>query len=74
MNDKIWFINREGGEVVGEPENLGEAGGQLLGLHIFAVDSEGYIYTGEIDSFRVQRFAPSNMPRGQFLQQLTRLP
>ena len=39
-----------------------------------AVDSEGFIYTGEVDSFRVQRFAPSNTPRGQLLQQLSELP
>ena len=74
MNNKIWFLNREDGQVVGELGSMGEAGGQFLGLHMIAVDSEGYIYTGEVDSFRVQRFAPSSTPRGQLLQQLAELP
>ena len=74
MNNKIWFLNRESGEVVGELGSMGEAGGQFFGLHMIAVDSEGYIYTGEVDSFRVQRFVPSNTPRGQLLQQLADMP
>ena len=74
MNNKIWFLNRETGEVVGELGSIGEAGGQFFGLHMIAVDSEGFIYTGEVDSFRVQRFVPSNTPRGQLLQQLEELP
>ena len=74
MNNKIWFLNRENGEVVGELGSMGEAGGQFFGLHMIAVDSEGYIYTGEVDSFRVQRFAPSNTPGGQLLQQLAEMP
>ena len=74
MNNKVWFLNRENGEVVGELGSMGEAGGQFFGLHMIAVDAEGFIYTGEVDSFRVQRFAPSNTPRGQLLQQLAELP
>ena len=54
--------------------SMGEAGGQFFGLHMIAVDSEGLIYTGEVDSSRVQRFAPSNTPRGRLLQQLADLP
>ena len=74
MNNKVWFLNRESGEVVGELGSMGEAGGQFFGLHMIAVDSEGFIYTGEVDSFRVQRFAPAATPRGQLLRQLAELP
>ena len=74
MNNKIWFLNRNDGQVVGELGSMGEAGGQFFGLHMIAVDSTGHIYTGEVDSFRVQRFAPADSPRGQLLQQLAELP
>ena len=75
MNNKIWFLDRETGEVVGELGSMGEAGGQFFGLHMIAVDSEGFIYTGEVDSFRVQRFAPVGLRRGgSLLQQLSELP
>ena len=73
MNNKIWFLNRETGEVVGEVGHMGENGGQFFGLHMIAVDSEGRIYTGEVDSFRVQRFVPADSPRGELLQQLAEL-
>ena len=70
MNNKIWFLNRNDGQVVGELGSMGEAGGQFFGLHMIAVDSTGHIYTGEVDSFRVQHFAPADSPAGQLLQQL----
>jgi hypothetical protein len=73
MNAKIWFLNRDNGNVVGSIGTMGEAGGQFLGLHMLAVDAEGYIYTGEVDSFRVQRFAPADSRHGQLLKQLAEL-
>ena len=74
MNNKIWFLNREDGQVVGEVGHMGENGGQFFGLHMIAVDSQGNIYTGEVDSFRVQRFVPTDSPRGELLQQLADMP
>jgi len=74
MNNKIWFINREDGQVFGEVGHMGENGGQFFGLHMIAVDSQGNIYTGEVDSFRVQRFVPADSPRGELLQQLADMP
>jgi len=74
MNNKIWFLNREDGQVVGEIGSMGENGGQFLGLHMIAVDSQGNIYTGEVDSFRIQRFVSADSPRGRLLQQLTDIP
>lgn len=68
MNNKIWFLDRDNGEVVGELGSMGEAGDPFFDLHMIAVDSEGLIYTGEVTYFRVQRFAPSNPPKGQLLK------
>ena len=73
MNNKIWFLNREDGRVVGEVGGMGENGGLFFGLHMIAVDSKGNIYTGEVDSFRVQRFVPGNSPRGELLRQLAEI-
>ena len=74
MNSKIWFLNREDGRLVGQVGDMGENGGQFFGLHMIAVDSQGNIYTGEVDSFRVQRFVPADSPRGALLQQLADTP
>ena len=52
---------------------MGEGGGEFFGLHMIAVDSQGNIYTGEVDSFRVQRFVPANSARGALLQQLAEI-
>ncbi|MYJ95352.1 MAG: hypothetical protein F4053_07140 [Proteobacteria bacterium] len=48
--------------------------GQFYGLYMIAVDPDGSIHTGEVDSFWVHRLAPSNTPRGRLLQQQTELP
>jgi hypothetical protein len=73
-NNTIWFLNREDGQVVGRLGSMGESGGQFFGLHMIATDSKGYIYTGEVFAGeRVQRFVPSDSPRGKLLDQLSRL-
>ena len=60
-NNKIWFLNREDGEVLGSIGQHGENGGQFFGLHMIANDSQGNIYTGEVfNGERVQRFVPVN--------------
>ncbi len=70
-NNRIWFLDRETGELVGEMGHMGENGGQFFGLHMIAVDSQGNIYTGEVFAGeRVQRFVPTDSPRGELLQQL----
>jgi hypothetical protein len=49
----------------------GENGGLWFGLHMIAVDSRGYIYTGEVyNGERVQRFVPVDSARGKLLEQL----
>ena len=73
-NNRIWFLDRATGELVGEMGNMGENGGQFFGLHMIAVDSEGNIYTGEVFAGeRVQRFVPADSPKGQLLQQLAEM-
>ena len=74
-NNKIWFLDRETGEVVGEMGQMGENSGQFFGLHMIAVDSQGTIYTGEVFAGeRVQRFVRADTPKGRLLQQLADMP
>ncbi len=73
-NNRIWFLNRENGEVLGHMGRMSDAGGQFFGLHMIAVDSQGNIYTGEVQNGeRVQRFVPADSPRGRLLAQLAAL-
>jgi len=73
-NNRIWFLNREDGSIASEMGHMGENGGQFFGLHMIAVDSQGNIYTGEVFAGeRVQRFIPSDSPKGQLLQQLAEM-
>ena len=73
-NNHIYFLNREDGKEVGRMGTMGDSGGQFYGLHMIAVDSKGYIYTGEVFAGeRVQRFVPADSPRGKLLEQLSRL-
>ncbi|NNC63958.1 MAG: hypothetical protein HKN84_04155 [Gammaproteobacteria bacterium] len=74
MNNKIWFLNRQTGEILGTLGSMGENGGQFFGLHMIAVDTDGYIYTGEVDSFRVQRFVPADSAKGELLRRLAEVP
>jgi len=74
-NDRIWFLNRQDGTMVGSIGQTGENGGLWFGLHMIAVDSRGVIYTGEVFAGeRVQRFVPAESPRGKVLEQLAKTP
>ena len=69
-NNKIWFLNREDGKLLGQFGTMGENGGQWFGLHMIAIDSQGNIYTGEVfNGERVQRFVPADSARGKQLAQ-----
>jgi len=73
-NNRIWFLNRDTGELVGQMGRMGDNGGQFFGLHMIAVDSTGNIYTGEVFAGeRVQRFVPTDSPKGQLLQQIANM-
>ena len=74
-NNKIWFLNRQDGRIVGQMGQMGDNGGLWYGLHMIAVDSRGTIYTGEVFAGeRVQRFLPAESPRGKVLEQLAKTP
>ena len=70
-NNHIWFLNRADGKVLERMGSMGDNGGQWYGLHMIAIDSQGNIYTGEVQNGeRVQRFVPADSPRGKLLAQL----
>ena len=57
QNNTIWILNREDGAVVNRIGSAGDNGGQFHGLHMLDVDSQGNLYTGEVQNGeRVQRF------------------
>ncbi len=73
-NNHIWFLDRKTGKVVGTLGQQGENGGSFFGVHMEATDSKGNLYTGEVFAGeRVQRFVPSDSPRGKLLEQLSRM-
>ena len=54
------------GRIVGETGRMGENG--VLSLNMIAVDSAGYVSTGEVfQGERVQRFVPAESAKGQLL-------
>ena len=56
-NNKVWFLDRQSGEVKGTLGQMGENAGSFFGLHMEATDSKGSLYTGEVFyGERVQRF------------------
>jgi sugar lactone lactonase YvrE len=74
-NNRIWFLNRADGKLVGEMGRMGENGGQFFGLHMIAVDSQGNVYTGEVfQGERVQRFVPADGAKGRLLRALPDTP
>jgi hypothetical protein len=73
-NNKLWFLDRKSGKLLGSMGQMGEGPGQWFGFHMIAVDSQGVIYTGEVFAGqRVQRFVPADSPRGKLLDQLSRM-
>jgi len=74
-NNRIWFVNRADGRVLGEMGHMGENGGQFFGLHMIAVDPSGNVYTGEVfQGERVQRFVPADSAKGRLLKRLPDTP
>lgn len=58
QNNTVWILNREDGVVVTRIGSAGDNGGQFHGLHMVDVDSQGNVYTGEVQNGeRVQRFS-----------------
>lgn len=56
-NNVIWTLRREDGAVVGQMGHSGRNAGQFHWVHQLVADSQGNLYTGEVDSGkRVQKF------------------
>ena len=72
-NNKLWFLDRKSGKLLGSMGQMGEQGGQWFGFHMIAVDTRDNVYTGEVFAGeRVQRFVPAESARGKILEQLSR--
>jgi hypothetical protein len=57
MNNVVWILDRKSGETVGEIGFMGHSGGGFHWVHVAASDSQGNLYTGEVDSGkRIQKF------------------
>ncbi len=57
QNNRVWILDREDGTVVSRVGSAGDNGGQFHGLHMVSVDSQGNLYTGEVQQGeRVQKF------------------
>jgi len=56
-NNVIWTVRREDGAVVGQMGHSGRNAGQFHWVHQVVSDSQGNLYTGEVDNGkRVQKF------------------
>lgn len=53
----LWILERDSGNVLGETGHSGRNAGQFHWVHQIAADSDGNLYTGEVDNAkRVQKF------------------
>jgi hypothetical protein len=60
-NSVIWTLRREDGAVLGQTGHKGRNAGQFHWIHQIASDSEGSLYTGEVDTGkRIQKFVLLN--------------
>jgi DNA-binding beta-propeller fold protein YncE len=56
-NNVVWTLNRTSGDVVDKQFRNGRNAGQFHWVHQFGTDSQGNLYTGEVDtSKRMQKF------------------
>jgi hypothetical protein len=58
-NNRIWILDRAGGEMLGSFGGNGRYAGQLHWVNAIGMDSDGNIYTGEVEhAKRIQKFMP----------------
>jgi sugar lactone lactonase YvrE len=63
-NNKIWIVNRRSGMTVGSIGDNGRMAGMFHFIDAIAADSNGNIYTGEVETGkRIQKFVPVNSGR-----------
>ena len=58
-NSSVWIVDRQSGETLGSFGGNGRYAGQLHWVNAIATDSDGNIYTGEVEhAKRIQKFVP----------------
>jgi len=58
-NNVLWILDRISGDVVSKTGHSGRNAGQFHWVHQIASDSDGNLYTGEVDNAkRIQKFVP----------------
>jgi len=58
-NNRVWIVDRQSGETLGSFGGNGRYAGQLHWINAIATDSDGNIYTGEVEhAKRIQKFEP----------------
>ncbi|MGI4848877.1 MAG: hypothetical protein ACRYGK_12160 [Janthinobacterium lividum] len=63
-NNKVWIFNRVSGQVADTFGRNGRYAGEFHWVHNLAVDSQGNIYTAEVDTGkRAQKFSPDRRSR-----------
>jgi len=55
-NHKIWVLRRDDLELIGEIGQGGYQAGQFIRPHNIATDSQGNVYSAEVETQRIQRF------------------
>jgi sugar lactone lactonase YvrE len=65
-NNVLWILDRNSGAVVGKAGHSGRNAGQFHWVHQIASDSDGNLYTGEVDNAkRVQKFVLVSADEGK---------
>ena len=63
-NNVIWMLDRDTGAVAGSLGHNGRNAGQFHWVHTVVSDSQGNLYTGEVDTGkRIQKFTPRRQER-----------
>jgi len=58
-NNRVWIVDRQSGETLGSFGGNGRYAGQLHWINAIGIDSDGNIYTGEVEhAKRIQKFEP----------------
>jgi hypothetical protein len=59
-NNMVWILNRDDGALVGSFGGNGRYAGQLHWIDGMSIDSQGNVFTGEVeDGKRIQKFVPA---------------
>jgi len=58
-NDHVWILDRNSGKTLGSFGSNGKYAGQFHWINAVGIDSDGNIYTGEVEQAkRIQKFVP----------------